>query len=133
MERILRLNGAIKVVYMGIKEPETFIGENSGRKRLEMQASRFRLWRECSIALWRSLSPGMKSRVYDGQRLNKHKPVSYIWDPDEFCGKYSAILMMVHLSRFFSKGTLYISLSSLNEQTGAHIEALFQPHEPSYP
>jgi len=35
VERILRLNGAIKVVYVGIKEPETFIGENMGRKRLE--------------------------------------------------------------------------------------------------
>jgi pyrimidine deaminase RibD-like protein len=35
VERILRLNGAIKVVYIGIKEPETFIGENAGRKRLE--------------------------------------------------------------------------------------------------
>lgn len=35
VERILRVNGAIKVVYVGIKEPETFIGENEGRKRLE--------------------------------------------------------------------------------------------------
>ena len=35
MERILRLNGAIKVVYVGIKEPEVFVGENVGRKRLE--------------------------------------------------------------------------------------------------
>jgi pyrimidine deaminase RibD-like protein len=35
VERILGLNGAIKVVYVGIKEPETFIGENVGRKRLE--------------------------------------------------------------------------------------------------
>ena len=35
VERILRLNGAIKVVYVGIKEPETFIGQNVGRKRLE--------------------------------------------------------------------------------------------------
>jgi pyrimidine deaminase RibD-like protein len=35
VERILRLNGAIKVVYVGIKEPEIFIGENVGRKRLE--------------------------------------------------------------------------------------------------
>lgn len=31
----MRLNGAIKVVYVGIKEPETFIGENVGRKMLE--------------------------------------------------------------------------------------------------
>lgn len=35
VERILRLNGAIKVVYVGIKEPEKFVGENVGRKRLE--------------------------------------------------------------------------------------------------
>ena len=35
VERILRLNGAIKAVYVGINEPETFIDENVGRKRLE--------------------------------------------------------------------------------------------------
>jgi len=35
VERILRLNGAIKVVYVGIKEPEKFVGKNVGRKRLE--------------------------------------------------------------------------------------------------
>lgn len=35
VDRILRLNGAIKVVYVGIKEPEKFIGENVGRKKLE--------------------------------------------------------------------------------------------------
>lgn len=35
VERILRLNGAIKTVYVGIKEPEIFIGNNAGRKRLE--------------------------------------------------------------------------------------------------
>ncbi|KAL9045241.1 MAG: hypothetical protein Q9214_001693 [Letrouitia sp. 1 TL-2023] len=35
VERILRLNGAIKIVYVGIKEPEIFVGENDGRKRLE--------------------------------------------------------------------------------------------------
>lgn len=35
VERILRLSGGIKVVYVGIKEPETFIGVNAGRKRLE--------------------------------------------------------------------------------------------------
>ena len=34
VDRILRLNGAIKVVYVGIKEPEVFVGENTGRKRL---------------------------------------------------------------------------------------------------
>ena len=35
VERILKLNGAIKIVYVGIKEPEKFIGENKGKKRLE--------------------------------------------------------------------------------------------------
>ncbi|RAH56693.1 DRAP deaminase [Aspergillus piperis CBS 112811] len=35
VERILQLGDAIKVVYVGIKEPEKFIGENTGRKRLE--------------------------------------------------------------------------------------------------
>ena len=35
VERILRLNGAIKVVYVGIKEPEVFVGENVGRRRLQ--------------------------------------------------------------------------------------------------
>ena len=35
VERIVRLDGAIKVVYVGVKEPETFIDENKGIKRLE--------------------------------------------------------------------------------------------------
>ncbi|PYH64511.1 putative DRAP deaminase [Aspergillus vadensis CBS 113365] len=35
VERILQLGDAIKFVYVGIKEPEKFIGENTGRKRLE--------------------------------------------------------------------------------------------------
>ncbi|GKZ29142.1 hypothetical protein AbraIFM66950_003302 [Aspergillus brasiliensis] len=35
VERVLQLGDAIKVVYVGIKEPEKFIGENTGRKRLE--------------------------------------------------------------------------------------------------
>lgn len=35
VERILRLAGAIKVVYVGIPEPDTFVSENTGRKRLE--------------------------------------------------------------------------------------------------
>lgn len=35
VERILRLKGAIGVVYVGIKEPGVFVGENLGRKRLE--------------------------------------------------------------------------------------------------
>ena len=33
--RILRLGGAIKTVYVGIKEPGTFIGHNDGQERLE--------------------------------------------------------------------------------------------------
>jgi len=33
--RILRLNGAIKVVYVGIREPGTFIERNDGQRRLE--------------------------------------------------------------------------------------------------
>jgi len=33
--RILRLNGAIKMVYVGIKEPGTFIRHNDGEQRLE--------------------------------------------------------------------------------------------------
>ena len=35
VDRILGLNGAIKVVYVGVKEPEVFIGHNGGRTRLE--------------------------------------------------------------------------------------------------
>ena len=35
VDRILRLNSAIKVVYVGIKEPEVFASENTGRNRLE--------------------------------------------------------------------------------------------------
>lgn len=35
VERILGLNGAIKVVYIGIREPDTFIKRNEGIKRLE--------------------------------------------------------------------------------------------------
>ena len=35
VERILGLNGAIKTVYVGVKEPEKFVGQNEGRKRLE--------------------------------------------------------------------------------------------------
>jgi hypothetical protein len=31
----LRTNGAIKVVYVGIREPDTFIGVNNGINRLE--------------------------------------------------------------------------------------------------
>lgn len=34
-ERILRLNGAVKTVYVGIREPGTFILNNDGQKRLE--------------------------------------------------------------------------------------------------
>jgi len=35
VERILRLKKAIKIVYVGVKEPEKFIGQNTGRKQLE--------------------------------------------------------------------------------------------------
>jgi pyrimidine deaminase RibD-like protein len=35
VERILRLRKAIKTVYVGIKEPEKFVGQNTGRKQLE--------------------------------------------------------------------------------------------------
>lgn len=37
VDRILRLKGAIKVVCVGIREPETFVGENlgTGLRRLE--------------------------------------------------------------------------------------------------
>lgn len=35
--RIVRLNGAIKTVYVGIKEPGTFIANNTGQERLEAQ------------------------------------------------------------------------------------------------
>ena len=35
VERILRYGSAIKTVYVGVKEPEKFVGENTGRKQLE--------------------------------------------------------------------------------------------------
>ena len=35
VQRILRLSGKIKKVYVGVKEPEKFVGENTGRKALE--------------------------------------------------------------------------------------------------
>ena len=35
VERILGLKGAVKTVYVGIKEPEKFVGQNEGRKRLD--------------------------------------------------------------------------------------------------
>ena len=35
VERILALKGKVKNVYVGIKEPEKFVGQNEGRKRLE--------------------------------------------------------------------------------------------------
>ncbi|CAF9923163.1 MAG: hypothetical protein HETSPECPRED_005258 [Heterodermia speciosa] len=34
VERILGLGGAVKVVYVGIREPEVFVGENEGMERL---------------------------------------------------------------------------------------------------
>lgn len=35
VQRILRLGKAVKIVYVGVKEPEKFVGENTGRKQLE--------------------------------------------------------------------------------------------------
>lgn len=35
VERILKLGTAIKIVYVGVQEPEKFVGENTGRKALE--------------------------------------------------------------------------------------------------
>ncbi|KAI1326724.1 cytidine deaminase-like protein [Xylariaceae sp. FL0255] len=35
VDRILALGGKIKTVYVGVQEPETFVSENSSRKKLE--------------------------------------------------------------------------------------------------
>jgi len=35
VERVLRLKNVIKTVYVGVKEPEKFVGQNTGRKTLE--------------------------------------------------------------------------------------------------
>ncbi|RDL39643.1 Cytidine deaminase-like protein [Venustampulla echinocandica] len=35
VDRILRLGKAIQTVYVGVKEPEKFVGENTGRRQLE--------------------------------------------------------------------------------------------------
>lgn len=35
VDRIVRLGKGIKTVYVGVKEPEKFVGENTGRQRLE--------------------------------------------------------------------------------------------------
>jgi pyrimidine deaminase RibD-like protein len=35
VERVLRLAGCIRTVYVGIMEPETFVAENTGKKSLE--------------------------------------------------------------------------------------------------
>lgn len=35
VERVVRLRKAIKTVYVGVKEPEKFVGQNTGRQRLE--------------------------------------------------------------------------------------------------
>ena len=35
VERILRLGKGIKTVFVGVREPEKFVGENTGRTRLE--------------------------------------------------------------------------------------------------
>ena len=43
VDRILRLNGAIKVVYVGIREPEVFVGVNTGMQRLKDNGVRVEL------------------------------------------------------------------------------------------
>lgn len=35
VQRILNLGGKIETVYVGVKEPEKFVGENTGRRQLE--------------------------------------------------------------------------------------------------
>jgi pyrimidine deaminase RibD-like protein len=35
VQRILNLGGKVKTVYVGVKEPEKFVGENTGRTQLE--------------------------------------------------------------------------------------------------
>jgi pyrimidine deaminase RibD-like protein len=35
VQRILQLKAALRTVYVGVKEPEKFVGENTGRKQLE--------------------------------------------------------------------------------------------------
>ncbi|KAK3905211.1 cytidine deaminase-like protein [Staphylotrichum tortipilum] len=35
VERVVRLTGAIRTVYVGVMEPETFVAENTGGKSLE--------------------------------------------------------------------------------------------------
>lgn len=40
-ERILRLAGAIEVVYVGVMEPKKFVQENTGREKLERAGVRF--------------------------------------------------------------------------------------------
>ena len=35
VDRILRLGHCIKTVYVGVKEPETFVSDNVGRRKLE--------------------------------------------------------------------------------------------------
>ena len=35
VDRILGLKGTIKTVYLGVSEPETFVGQNEGRQKLE--------------------------------------------------------------------------------------------------
>lgn len=43
VERILKLGTAIKTVYVGVKEPEKFVGENTGRAKLEQAGIRVEL------------------------------------------------------------------------------------------
>lgn len=35
VERIIRMRNAIKTVYVGVEEPQKFVGQNTGRKQLE--------------------------------------------------------------------------------------------------
>lgn len=40
-DRIVALKGKLKTVYVGIREPNTFIVDNNGKKRLEAKGIRF--------------------------------------------------------------------------------------------
>ncbi|KAJ6021444.1 hypothetical protein N7540_006948 [Penicillium herquei] len=55
VKRILRLNGAIKTVYVGIKEPGTFIAHNDGQERLQANGVKVvfpvEYWRDRIIAV----------------------------------------------------------------------------------
>lgn len=55
VDRILRLGNAIITVYVGIKEPEKFVGENLGRARLE----------NAGIKVEHVKDEGMKKRILE--------------------------------------------------------------------